>query len=138
MRAVPADGVSNGDPLFFRLADIEWDDSSAREASIPLGAKAQGIQVSWARLLELQPGANLAARARKPAEQEKLPPDRWLAWARDKYPREPSENPGAYIARLYSEMQKAKNVTKAWEFKTFHRRYYDQIKDEREAAKAGR
>jgi hypothetical protein len=156
VRAVPADGVSNGDPLFFRLADIDWDNSSAREASIPFGAKAQGIQVSWARLLELQPGANLAPRQikpadrwlawarkpakqeklpdrpRKPAEQEKLPPGRWLAWASDKYPREPSENPGAYIARLYSEMQKSKNVTKAWEFKTFHRRYYDQTKNERE------
>jgi hypothetical protein len=71
-------------------------------------------------------------RPRELAEQEKLPPDRWLAWARDKYPREPSENPGAYIARLHSEMQKSKNVTKAWEFKTFHRRYYDQTKNERE------
>jgi len=151
-KPTPVIGPSNGDPVFWRIAlDINWDGSSARESVVPFGAKAQGIQVSWARLLELQPGATLAPRqitpaeqekwlawARKPAEQEKLPPDRWLAWAREKYPREPSENPGAYIARLYSEMQKAKNVTKAWEFKTFHRRYYDQIKDEREAAKAGR
>jgi hypothetical protein len=72
MRAVPADGVSNGDPLFFRLADIDWDNSSAREASTPLGAKAQGIQVSWARLLELQPGANLAAWARKPGRAKEV------------------------------------------------------------------
>jgi hypothetical protein len=96
MRAVPADGVSNGDPLFFRLADTDWDNSSAREASIPLGAKAQGIQVSWARLLELQPGANLAAWAGKPAEQRKLPPDRWLAWARKEHPREQGEKTGVY------------------------------------------
>jgi hypothetical protein len=67
-----------------------------------------------------------------------LPPDRWLAWAREKYPREPGEKPGAYIERLYREMQKAKNITRVWEFKTCHRRYYEQLRAERGAAKAGR
>ena len=61
-----------------------------------------------------------------------MPPDRWLAWARKEHPREHGEKTGVYIERLHREMQKATNVMKGWEFKTFHRRYYDQTKNERE------
>jgi hypothetical protein len=43
----------------------------------------------------------------------------------------------ASIERLHREMQKATNVMKGWEFKTFHRRYYDQTKNERQEKARG-
>jgi hypothetical protein len=66
----------------------------------------------------------------KPAEREMLEPLAWQAWARNEYPKERNERSIAYIRRLYGEMKKADNVTEAWEFANFRRRYFEAVKAE--------
>ena len=86
-----------------------------------------------ARLLELLPGGTReneeAPRQTKPAEL--LGPGDWQAWARKEYPQQRNERPTRYIRRLHGLMQKADNVTEAWESETFRVRYYEAVKAER-------
>jgi hypothetical protein len=120
----------NGEPRFMAVAEINWEDSSAREASyLPDGAQAWGIRVSPTHLVALLP---TEAREReetpepiKPAERELMVPARWLAWARKEYPKQQNEGPSAHILRLHGLMQKADNVTEVWTFGDFRRRYYE-------------
>ena len=58
-----------------------------------------------------------------------LQPKAWLAKALRNYPKEPNERTTtAYIRRLHGMMQKADNVTKAWDYPTFRNRYYEAVK----------
>ena len=129
-RAHPSTTYYNGEPRFMAVAEINWEDSSACEASyLPDGAQAWGIRVSPTHLVALLP-TELREREEtpepiKPTGRERMVPARWLAWARKEYPKQQNEGPSAHILRLHGLMQKADNVTEVWTFGDFRRRYYE-------------
>ena len=65
-------------------------------------------------------------------------PKEWLHDARKDNPQGKNERPIPYIQRLHDLMQKADNVTEVWKFKTFRRRYYEEVKAEQRAAQKER
>jgi hypothetical protein len=94
-----------------------------------------GIQVSREHLVALlpeEPRERVEEHGQtKPAERELLQPKAWLAWACKKYPKRRNERSIFYIRRLHGLMQEADNVTEAWKYENFRRRYYEAAKLDR-------
>ena len=131
----PSVAYHEGDPQFWRAnLNIDWEENGAWEKATG-GARAQGIKVSRARLLALlpeEPRERVEEQGQtKPAERELLEPKAWLAWACEKYPKQRNERSIPYIRRLHGLMQEADNVTEAWEYESFRRRYYEAAKLDR-------